>query len=98
MKLRHQLIQSIGKFGAISENQGKVCNTVLNYAVFKGYQMRTRVTRQAWEQLQKKATNTTVYCTFDYPMKYLLKKHRGTTIEWFAKVSLTVLKRIVTNI
>ena len=35
--------------------------------VFKGYQMRTRVTRNAWNGLKAKSTSSIAYVIFDFP-------------------------------
>ena len=54
---------------------------------FKGYQMRTTVTRKVWRGLKQRVSESVVYVTFDYPMKYFLKQYRGTTTGWYGKVN-----------
>ena len=54
---------------------------------FKGYKMRTRITREAWSNLKQKSDSmNTAFMLFDFPMKFFLKQNRGTTVGWFGKV------------
>ena len=53
---------------------------------FKGYQMRTKITRTAWHDLRERSLSSYAYVLFDFPMKYFLKQFRGTTKAWFSQV------------
>ena len=62
---------------------------------FKGYQMRTRITRDAWNNLKRKSDHmNTAFMLFDFPMKFFLKQNRGTTVGWFGKVRCEYLVKI----
>ena len=54
---------------------------------FKGYKMRSQVTRRTWNGLKQEATDSDAFVLFDFPMKFMLKQYRGTTTGWFARVS-----------
>ena len=56
---------------------------------FKGYQMRCRITRDAWSKLKRESDNmNTAFMLFDFPMKFFLKQNRGTTVGWFGRVRI----------
>ena len=54
--------------------------------VFKGYQIRTAITREAWSSSKKKYSASKAFLTYDFPMNYFLEQNRGTTRGWFGKV------------
>ena len=53
---------------------------------FKGYQMRIKITRNAWHDLRLRSLSSWAFILFDFPMKYFLKQYRGTTKGWFGQV------------
>ena len=53
---------------------------------FKGFQMRTKITRTAWHNLRERSESSWAFVLFDFPMKYFLKQYRGTTKGWFSQV------------
>ena len=55
--------------------------------VFKGYKMRSTITRRTWSGLKQEATDSDAFMLFDFPMKFMLQQFRGTTTGWFARVS-----------
>ena len=55
---------------------------------FKGWKVRSYVTRKARSTREEESTCSDAYLVYDFPMKYFLQQHRGTTTGWFGKVSL----------
>ena len=54
---------------------------------FKGYKIRSTITRRTWSGLKQEATDSDAFMLFDFPMKFMLQQFRGTTTGWFARVS-----------